>query len=207
MAQQHINYGASPNDGTGDTLRVSQIKAESNFNELYANKVDKVGAKVLTDVNFSAADKAKLDGLTTGGQVQADWNQGDSGEVDYIKNKPENTSDFNNDGDGVQAFVTDNPSAVPSARINGSWVAISDASTPVILDGIAGVTAGFTVGQTVYVLPAGAKCIDVYLSHTKQYKVTPNNGTLVNRWSQTGVNVTLAKASILNNYIYIEYIL
>lgn len=36
MAQQHINYGASPNDGTGDTLRASQQKAESNFNELYA---------------------------------------------------------------------------------------------------------------------------------------------------------------------------
>lgn len=207
MAQQHINYGASPNDGTGDTLRVSQIKAESNFNELYANKVDKITGKGLSDTNFTQTEKDKLAGLTAGGQVQSDWNQGDAGEIDFIKNKPVNTSDFNNDGDGVQAFVTDNPSAVPSARVNGSWVAISDASTPGILDGIAGVTSGFTVGQTVYVLPAGAKCIDVYLSHTKQYKITPNNGTIVNRWSQTGANVTLTKASILNNYIYIEFIL
>lgn len=78
---------------------------------------------------------------------------------------------------------------------------------PQIIDGIAGTTAGFTVGQTVYALPAGAKCIDVYLAHTKQYKITPNNGALVNRWSQIGDNVTLTKASIANNYVYIEYIL
>lgn len=36
MAQQHINVGTSANDGTGDTLRASQQKAESNFTELYA---------------------------------------------------------------------------------------------------------------------------------------------------------------------------
>ena len=36
MSQEHINYGTAPNDGTGDTLRESQRKAESNFNELYA---------------------------------------------------------------------------------------------------------------------------------------------------------------------------
>lgn len=35
MSQQHINSGVTANDGTGDTLRTSQIKAESNFNELY----------------------------------------------------------------------------------------------------------------------------------------------------------------------------
>ena len=35
MAQQHINYGTAPNDGTGDTLRESQRKAEENFTELY----------------------------------------------------------------------------------------------------------------------------------------------------------------------------
>ena len=206
MAQQHINRSA-PNDGLGDTLYNQAGKIEDNFTELYANKVDKITGKGLSDTNFTQVEKDKLAGLTTGGQVQSDWNQGDAGEIDFIKNKPVNTSDFNNDGDGTQAFVTDTPSAAPSARINGSWVAISDASAPVILDGIAGVTAGFTVGQTVYVLPAGAKCIDVYLSHTKQYKITPNNGTIVNRWSQTGVNFKLTKASALNNYIYIEYIL
>lgn len=37
MAQQIINVGASPNDGTGDTLRDSQVKANQNFTELYAS--------------------------------------------------------------------------------------------------------------------------------------------------------------------------
>jgi hypothetical protein len=36
MAQQHLNVGTTANDRTGDTLRASQQKAESNFNELYA---------------------------------------------------------------------------------------------------------------------------------------------------------------------------
>ena len=36
MAQQIINVGASPNDGTGDTLRDSQVKANQNFTELYS---------------------------------------------------------------------------------------------------------------------------------------------------------------------------
>jgi len=35
MAQRHINYGTTPNDGTGDTLREASRKAELNFTELY----------------------------------------------------------------------------------------------------------------------------------------------------------------------------
>ena len=60
MAQQHINY-STPNSGNGDTLRTSQVKAESNFNELYANKVDKISGKGLSDTNYTQAEKdAKL---------------------------------------------------------------------------------------------------------------------------------------------------
>lgn len=36
MAQQNLNVGTTANDGTGDTLRASQIKVQSNFDELYA---------------------------------------------------------------------------------------------------------------------------------------------------------------------------
>lgn len=35
MSQQIINVGSAPNDGTGDLLRNSQIKANANFTELY----------------------------------------------------------------------------------------------------------------------------------------------------------------------------
>ena len=41
MAQQKINYGAAPNDGTGDLYRVAMIKIDNNFTDLYAIKVDK----------------------------------------------------------------------------------------------------------------------------------------------------------------------
>lgn len=35
MAQQNINTGSNPNDGTGDPLRTAFIKTEDNFTELY----------------------------------------------------------------------------------------------------------------------------------------------------------------------------
>lgn len=38
MAKQIINVGTSANDGTGDTLRASQVKANANFTELYNAK-------------------------------------------------------------------------------------------------------------------------------------------------------------------------
>ena len=46
MAKQIINVGTSANDGTGDTLRASQVKANANFTELYNQ-----GLQEITDVN------------------------------------------------------------------------------------------------------------------------------------------------------------
>lgn len=45
MAQETINVGQSPNDGTGDTIRGAYEKCNNNFGELYsrsqlANKPD-----------------------------------------------------------------------------------------------------------------------------------------------------------------------
>jgi hypothetical protein len=36
MAQETINVGGTPNDGTGDPLRDAFTKANSNFTELYS---------------------------------------------------------------------------------------------------------------------------------------------------------------------------
>lgn len=36
MAQQIVNIGTVPNDGTGDTLRVGMNKINENFAEIYA---------------------------------------------------------------------------------------------------------------------------------------------------------------------------
>lgn len=40
MAQEIINVGTNPNDGTGDTLRGAFVKTDNNFDDLYTNKQD-----------------------------------------------------------------------------------------------------------------------------------------------------------------------
>jgi hypothetical protein len=201
MAQQRINYSL-PNDGSGDPLRPAFVKTESNFNELYANKVDKVTGQGLSDTNFTQLEKDKLAGLTTGGQVQSDMLEGNSALPSFIKNKFTKTSDFANDGNGIQAYVPDVGAVGVYARSAGEWIDLSIK----IMDGIIGVTVGFAVGQVAFTLPvAGSKCIDVHVNDGKYSKTTANNTARVNRWSQTGDIVTITKTTVLNNYIYIEY--
>lgn len=38
-AQQDINLGTTPNDGTGDTLRAAFVKVQANFSDLYTNAI------------------------------------------------------------------------------------------------------------------------------------------------------------------------
>lgn len=78
-------------------------------------------------------------------------------------------------------------------------------ATPVIMDGITGVTVGFAVGQTTFEMPVNAVVTDVYVAHGKQYKTTAINTALTTRWSQVDTTLTITKVPALNNYIYIEY--
>ena len=70
MAQQTINIGSAPNDGTGDPLRTAFDKTNDNFNELYAGAGGvaddavtyakladefKTSSALSTDVDFSTA--------------------------------------------------------------------------------------------------------------------------------------------------------
>jgi len=64
MAKQVINVGSSSNDGTGDTLRVSQQKANANFTELY----DK-GLQEVTDVNATTTNAIAIGALTINSDV------------------------------------------------------------------------------------------------------------------------------------------
>ena len=87
---ENINV-SSPNDGLGDSLRDSQIKANNNFAELNDKKVEKIAGKDLSKNDFTDDLKTKLDSLEFGSgvQIQADWIQTDNLALDYIKNKPE----------------------------------------------------------------------------------------------------------------------
>jgi len=87
---ENINV-SSPNDGLGDSLRDSQIKANNNFAELNDKKVEKIAGKDLSKNDFTDTLKTKLDSLEFGAgvQIQADWIQTDNLALDYIKNKPD----------------------------------------------------------------------------------------------------------------------
>lgn len=194
MAQQHINYG-TPNDGTGDTLRTSQVKAESNFNELYANKVDKIVGKGLSDTNYTQAEKDKLAGLTEGGQMQADWDQGDSGEVDFIKNKPTNVSEFFNDGDGTQAFVPDTGIVGSFVRSQGGWIPLSTVQLqPYFFPILVSPNQNFTI-------PVGKICVFAYINQAIQFPADASNASKNFTFTQAGNIVTLKTVTIAGNLI------
>jgi hypothetical protein len=89
MAQ--IEHDVSfPNDGLGDELRTAFINQNTMNEELYDTKVDKVTGKGLSANDFTDILKTKLENLDSNGEenVQADWNQTDNSQDDYIKNKP-----------------------------------------------------------------------------------------------------------------------
>jgi len=90
MATIQIINVSTPNDGLGDTLRQSQVYANTNFAELNAKKVEVVPGYGLSSNDYTDAEQTKLAGIETGAEVnvQADWNQSDPDQDDYIKNKP-----------------------------------------------------------------------------------------------------------------------
>jgi hypothetical protein len=190
MAQQHINY-STPNDGLGDTLRTSQVKAESNFNELYSFKVDKIAGKELSDTNFTQAEKDKLAGLTTGGQVQSDWDQGDNLQTDYIKNKPTNVSEWFND---VQ-YITDVPSVGSFVRSAGEWLPASNIQIqPFFFPVLASTNQNFEI-------PIGKICIFAYINQAIQLPADASNVSKNYTFTQLGNVVTLKTATIAGNLI------
>ena len=89
MSQQIINI-STPDDGLGDVLRNGFDKTNQNFTELYSGKVDKIAGQGLSENNFTDADKAKLDGIEAGAEVnvQADFLETDPTADSFILNKP-----------------------------------------------------------------------------------------------------------------------
>ena len=53
MAQQNINVGTNPNDGTGDSLRNGFIKTNDNFTELYSDKENTANKSATTTLGTS----------------------------------------------------------------------------------------------------------------------------------------------------------
>lgn len=64
MAQRNINYGATPNDGAGDTLRDALIKVQDNFTELYDLSDDYAQPVADANARIDALDD-RVDGVDT----------------------------------------------------------------------------------------------------------------------------------------------
>jgi len=88
--ETNFDVGTIANDGTGEPLRQAFQEQQAMNTELYTTKVDKVVGKELSSNDFTDEQVIKLDGIEEGAEVnvQADWEQSDDTQKDYIKNKP-----------------------------------------------------------------------------------------------------------------------
>lgn len=197
MSQQLINV-STPGDGLGDTLRNSQVKANSNFTELYNQKVDKVVGQGLSDTNFTQVEKDKLASLDPAFQEPTDWDETNPLSPKYLENKPINTSDFNNDGESGTPFIIDVVAAGHYVREAGAWVLLSDATVVLPFD------ENVTVDNTqVFTLPPGRKPVSVHLNGAFQFPLTVNNSSRPDTWTQSGDDITLLYPTVSGDYICI----
>lgn len=71
MAQQIINVGTNPNDGTGDTLRGAFVKTDENFDDLYTNKqntlVSGTNIKTINGNSILGSGNLTIGGITGSG--------------------------------------------------------------------------------------------------------------------------------------------
>lgn len=95
-------------------------------------------------------------------------------------------------------FTTTTPSENAIFNALAQKISVGDLNIFTITDQIVSVP-----GTQVFTLPVGHKPIAVYLNGALQYKTTGNNLALVNRWSQSGDDITLTKTTAINNYVYI----
>jgi hypothetical protein len=79
MSQQTINVGATPNDGSGDTLRAAMQKANANFGELYSGQSseaiqDMIAAFLQAGQNISISYDDSSNVLTISAGVKNNFN-------------------------------------------------------------------------------------------------------------------------------------
>jgi hypothetical protein len=137
MSKLTINVGASANDGTGDTLRVSQQKANSNFTELYDR-----GLQEVTDINATTTNAIDIGALTINSDIL------DLITVNYDSIDEEPIITFNNINNGTsQTFNIpfDNNCIWSLPRKSGS-IALVDPSDNFAND-TAAATGGIGIGQ------------------------------------------------------------
>jgi hypothetical protein len=84
MAQQNINVGTIPNDGTGDSLRNGFIKTNDNFTDLYTNKENTANKSATITLGTSDVLFPTQNAVKTYVDTQVGTKIGGSGTDNYI---------------------------------------------------------------------------------------------------------------------------
>lgn len=153
MAKQLINVGASPNDGTGDSLRSAGQKLNSMLNEVYEKLGDGSNIKIDIESSSTVGHVLRSNGVAfinaplnyndllnrpiiPAAQVNSDWNA--TSGIAQILNKPSlsavATSGAYSDLTGRPALfsgnyndLTNKPS-IPDPQVNSDWNATTGVS-------------------------------------------------------------------------------
>jgi|688.fasta_scaffold18909_2 hypothetical protein len=150
MAKQLINVGASPNDGTGDSLRSAGQKLNSMLNEVYEKLGDGTNIKIDIETSSTVGQVLRSNGVAfinaalnyndlinrpviPAAQVNSDWNA--TSGISQILNRPTlsavATSGSYSDLTGRPALFSGNYNdltnkpTIPAAQVNTDWNASS----------------------------------------------------------------------------------
>ena len=157
-----VNIQGTSIDDT--TASGSTTYSSNKTNTLLNGKVDKVAGKELSTNDYTDADKTKLEGIAEGAEVnvQSDWNQTNSAQDDYIKNKPSAEEQTVTD-----TFSTVNGGLLSECKVNLSpvqdlhgydhpWVGGSRKNLlPMTVDNIKALNTGGTWNGNVYTRNGG----------------------------------------------------
>lgn len=172
MAQQIINIGTSPNDGTGDPLRTAMTKVVNNFAEVYSGLSFTLASNNATAVNnFTVAANTTSNNLivTSNGTIN---NLSVSATLSVSANV------------SVGANVTLNTSVVAvsnsvgNVRFNAISLVVANSTANVVVAN----TAGLTLSNTGLTLGSALK------QANNGYVYLPNG--LLMQWGQVPANTT-----------------
>lgn len=176
MGKQVLNIGLTPNDGTGDTLRVGGDKLQDNFNELYlalgAGTADGGTLKIaIPDTGNTTGQVLKYDG--TNYVPSSDINTNTTYEV---------SAETGVGGTNIRLTgsdaTTDDILLIPSTGINITRTSNSE------------ITFTNTVSNTTYTVS-----VESIVAGTRTLRLTGSNATVDDITFTQGTGITLSSAS------------
>lgn len=176
MAQQTINIGSAPDDGTGDTLRDGGDKINDNFTELYTDKADKAGGTFTGDI--IVPDEA-YDATAWNGSLEVPTKNAVRDKIESLGSGITELDDVPD----VNAPTPTNGDVLTWDSTPGEWVAAAPSGGIAELDDVPDVNAptpsngdvltwDSTPGEWVAAAPSGGSGDFVYVGRTPVSAVT-----------------------------------